>query len=276
MTLTVPFFPRLHEYAGLWLVEPGAFRMAWAAFQARDLAAHIQNAPPLPSQPFELVKGKGDKSVAVIRMVGTLMKQRSSFGGSSTIDLRRQVRQAASDPNVSGILLAIDSPGGTAAGTDDLARDVKAARRKKPVWAHVDDLGASAAYWVASQADAIYANSPTALVGSIGTIMTIYDQSAAAEREGVKAMVFSTGPLKGTGVPGAPVTEDQAAYLQGIINATQDSFDTAVRSGRGLTAAQLADVKSGAIFPAPVAQDKRLIDGIRGLDQTIAALAAAG
>lgn len=271
--LTVPNFPRLEEYASIWLMEPMAFRAYWEAAQKIDLDAHIRNAPAIQPGSYETVPARNGSSVAVVKALGTLMKQRPSLGGTSTIDLRRQIRGAAADPNISGILLTIDSPGGTVSGTDDLARDIKAARRKKPIWAHIDDLGASAAYWLASQADVVYANSPTALVGSIGTIMTIYDVSAAAERDGIRALVFATGALKGAGARGTPVTEEQAAYFQSLVNASQESFDEAVRKGRGLTAAQLQDVRSGAIYPAPLAQEKRLIDGIRSLDATIEALA---
>lgn len=276
LLIQAPVFSRIWEYAGLWLMESCAFWTQWHALSRMDLTAHIRSAAPIPSPGgFDPVKTDSGKTVAMIQVRGTLMKQRSSVGGTSTIDLRRQVRAAAADPKMSGILLAIDSPGGTVAGIDDLARDVKAARRKKPVYAHIDDMGGSAAYWVASQADAIYANSPTAMVGSIGSILTVYDMSQAAEREGVKAMVFSTGPLKGSGTPGTSVTPEQSEYFQGLVNATQEHFDAAVKKGRGLSEAQLKDVRSGAVFPAAVAQEHKLIDGIRGLESTLEALAAA-
>jgi signal peptide peptidase SppA len=222
-----------------------------------------------------MVPARDGKNVAVIRAVGTLMKQQSSMGGTSTIQLRRDIRSAAADPTVSASCSAIDSPGGTVAGTADLAADVKAARRKKPVWAHIDDLGASAAYWLASQADAVYANNPTALVGSIGTLQVVYDYSAAAEKEGVKTLVFRTGPLKGAGVPGAAVTEEQAANYQRLVNETQTHFDAAVRAGRGMTRAELDAVRTGGVFPAGEAVGLKLIDGVRPLDATLAALAGA-
>jgi ClpP class serine protease len=214
--LAVPDFPRLADYVGLWAMYPPHFLAYWHAATVTDLAAHVKAAMPRPAEPAapQMVPARGGKSVAVVRVERTLMKQRPSLGGTSSVDIRRNVRQAAANPDVSAILLAIDSPGGTVAGTDDLARDVKAARRSKPVWAFIEDLGASAAYWVASQADAVYANSPTALVGSIGTVMTVYDESKAAESVGVRPLVFSTGPLKATGEPGVPVTEEQAGYLQ--------------------------------------------------------------
>lgn len=277
-TLRVHRFARLDEFFGAWAMEPERFLAQYRLVLGSDLIAHArqQAAAPQPRSPnVELVPGKGGKSVAVVRVLGTLMKQSSSFGGTSTIQLRRDVRTAAADPNVSAILLAIDSPGGTVAGTADLANEVRQARKSKPVWAHIDDLGASAAYWVASQADAVYANTPTALVGSIGTIQTVYDLSAAAEREGVKTLVFATGPLKGAGVPGSEVTEEQRAYFQDLVDDAQAQFDAAVRAGRGMTAAQLAAVRTGGVFPAGKAVGLKLIDGVRGLDRTIDALASA-
>ncbi len=274
--LHVPHFARLDEYVGLWAIEPTAFLSLWRVAAETDLVKHVAAGPgPRPATLTTTVAGKKGQNVSVIDVKGTLMKGQPSFGGTSTVQLRREIRSAAQDQTVSGILLNIDSPGGTVAGTGDLAADIKAARKSKPVWAFVEDLGASAAYWAASQASQVYANSHTALVGSIGTVLTVYDQSAAAESAGIKTLVFATGPLKGAGTPGAPVTEEQAAHFQRIVNETQTHFDAAVMKGRNLTASQLKDVRTGGVFPAAEALDRRLIDGIRSFDQTVEALAAA-
>lgn len=272
--LTLPTFPRLHEYFGAWAYEPERFAAQLRLLRGADLARHAAAAQPERPSNVELVAARDGQSVAVIKAVGALMKQQSSLGGTSTIQLRRDVRQAAADPRVSAILLAIDSPGGTVAGTADLAAEVAAARRKKPVWAHVDDLGASAAYWVASQADLVYANSPTALVGSIGTVMTVYDASKAAEREGVEVLVFATGPLKGAGTLGSAVSDEQRAYFQKLIEDSQAHFDAAVKAGRGMSQAQLAAVRTGGVFLAGEAVGLKLIDGVRPLAKTLAELAA--
>jgi signal peptide peptidase SppA len=198
-----------------------------------------------------------------------MMKSQSSMGGTSTVQIRRDVRQAAADPNVAGILLNVDSPGGTVAGTDQLAREVKAAAGQKPVWSHVEDLGASAAYWIASQTQRITAESNNTQIGSIGTYQVLRDASVAAEREGVRTLVLSTGPLKGMGAFGAPITEAQAAHVQGLVDAAQETFDQAVQAGRRLSKAELADVRSGGVFPARAAKDKKLIDGVQSLGKTI-------
>lgn len=275
--MTDPLLPpvrtaRLSDYIGLWAMEFSHAAALADALNRCDPVALSARAPGAPSS-LEMVHGRGEKRVAVVRVVGPLMKGQSWFGGTSTVQTRRDIRAAAADASVSGILLAIDSPGGTVAGTADLAAEVKAARRKKPLWAHIDDLGASAAYWVASQADQIFANQPTAEVGNIGTVGTVVDDSKAMEAKGVKVHVFSTGPLKRVGW--GPLSDEQAAYLQAQVDGAQTHFDAAVRSGRGLTADQMAEVRSGAIYPAARAKDLRLIDGIRPLEQTLSALAAA-
>lgn len=261
--LLVPHLPWMSAPGEIWLVEPLRF---WGAYTAAASAR--------PALPMTFIAGKGGKSVAVVEARGLLMKG-SSWFGTSTRQIRENIRAAAADPNVSGVLLAIDSPGGMAAGTSDLATDVKAATRKKPVWAQIEDLGASAAYWLASQADMIFANSETTEVGSIGTYQTVYDLSGAAEREGVKVFHFATGPLKGAGAPGTVLTDVQQADFQRRVDAVQASFDAAVRSGRSMTAAQLTAVRSGGVFPAKEALALKLIDGVQGFDRTLSALASA-
>lgn len=275
LDLLTPRFARLDDFCGLWAIEPTAAATLAAMLGGMDLAAHVRQASARPqpvASTVELVQGPGDKRVAVVKALGTLMKGQSSLGGTSTIQLRRDVRLAAADPSVSGILLAVESPGGTIAGTPELAADVKAARRKKPIWAHIDDLGASAAYWVASQADAVFANHPAAAVGNVGTIQVITDVSKAMEADGVKVHVFSTGPLKAAGWRGTALTDDQAAMFQALVDDTQSHFDAAVRSARGLSGEQMKAVRTGAVFSAAQAKDLRLIDGIRPFEATLAEL----
>jgi signal peptide peptidase SppA len=280
-TLHLPALPagvRLSDYLGVWCVEPQRFLRAWHNVQALDLVAHFRASTPAPKAdaPMQLSPIADGKSIAVIPIVGEMMKGQSSLGESaSTILIRRQLRQAAADPNVVGILLAIDSPGGTVAGTADLAADVLAARKQKPVYAQIEDLGASAAYWVASQAEKVFANQATALVGSIGTYLVVDDTSAANDAQGVKTLVFRTGPLKGAGIEGSPVTDEQAAHFQQIVNDLQVHFDSAVQKARKLTDNQLAQVRSGGVFAAGEALRLKLIDGIQSLDRTREELAKA-
>lgn len=279
LPVDVPMFVRIADYIGIWAAYEPVLAALRTLAEPQALESHLQffaaATPPPPMPAAEMLAASGGKQIALIRLTGLLMKSRSSAGGTSSIEARRQIRMAAADPNVSGILLAIDSPGGTVSGTDDLAADVKAAKRMKPVYAHIDDLGASAAYWIASQADKVTANSPTALVGSIGTLQVVQDISAAADKAGVRTLVFATGALKGMGTPGTTITDEQAQHIQGLVNSVQEQFDAAVRNGRGLSAKQLADVKHGGVMTATDAKQAGLIDAIQPLGKTLAELTAA-
>lgn len=275
--LSVPRFRRLDEYGDCWAYETEKYFALLRTIQGTDWARHLEAKQESAAQPTSTLvpANKAGKSIAIIRAEGTLMKQRSSMGGTSTIDLRRDLRQATNNADVSGILLAIDSPGGTVSGTHDLAADVKAATRKKPVVAHIIDTGASAAYWFASQADAVYANAPTALVGSIGTLLTVPDDSGAAEKTGTRFHTFASSPLKAAGQPGVEMTDERKAFFQSLVNGWQSIFAAAVQSGRRLTATQMAAAATGAVFLAADAQRLKLIDGIRPIEQTITELAKA-
>jgi len=258
-----PTFARLDDWLGVWSMEPFAAQALLAAVQTIDWPAHLSRAQAMPRVEgvAETVEANG-KRVAVVTIAGTMMKSRSSTGGTSTIDARRQVRAAAADDQVGGILLRIDSPGGTVAGTDALASEVRAARRSKPVFAQVEDVGASAAYWVASQAAKVYAGTPTALVGSIGTLMVVRKESAGG------LAVFRSGPHKGAGVDGE-LTEDQAAHLQSLVDGWQAEFSRAVAAGRRLDEARMGEVATGAAWLAGRAKELGLIDGVQPVERTL-------
>lgn len=266
--LTLPMFARIDEYAGPWLISVEHFAAILQGVKLMDMRAHIEEKLE-PRAAAEINQAANGLNVAVVNVSGLLMKGRSSMGGTSTIDIRRDIRQAANNPDVAAIMLRIDSPGGTVAGTSDLAAEIQAAKKIKPVHAHIEDLGASAAYWAASQADRITANSPTALIGSIGTLQVVYDQSAAAEQQGVKTFLFATGPLKGMGTPGTKVTQEHVDHVQQLVDSIQTSFDAAVKKGRGLSSAELAAVRHGGVFTATAALDAKLIDAIQPMGKSI-------
>lgn len=91
----------------------------------------------------------------------------------------------------------------------------------------------SAAYWIGSASNRLVV-APSASVGSIGVYLAYMDQSAAAAAAGIKPVVISSGPLKGMGIPGLSLTDDQAAYLQAEVNAIAADFKAAVRKKRAL------------------------------------------
>jgi len=248
-----------------------------AQCQGMDLTAHIRTHQPESQAMYQATGGRGysvvNDGVAVLQVHGALMKFRSSLGTScSTIQLRRQLRAALNDQTVKAILLHIDSPGGTVAGTFDLVSDIREATAQKPIWSYIEDLGASGAYAVASPTQRIYAN-PTALVGSIGTYAVIQDLSGRAEKLGVKVHVVrpddGTSEFKGAGAPGTEITADQLADWQRIVTNHNGFFLREVSQGRGLGMSQAKTLATGQVWIAAEAKTKRLIDGVQSLDETI-------
>lgn len=212
--------------------------------------------------------------VAVVPVSGPLFKGGSKFGSASTVEIRRAVRQARDDPEVAGILLHVDSPGGQVSGVQELADEVRATDRVKPVHAHLDDLGASAAYWVASQARHVTANA-TAQVGSIGVVALVEDSSGAAEQEGVKVHVVATGPRKGDFAPGAAVTDDALQALREEVLDDHEHFLAAVTRGRGLRGKRLEAVTDGRTWIAAKALGLGLIDQVLSEEEAVGTLAKA-
>ncbi|MDE2472037.1 MAG: S49 family peptidase, partial [Bradyrhizobium sp.] len=270
--------PHLDQYFGVWAILEEPFRAAVARAKQINLQVHVAEtrAQQIQQQP----KAAGDRkpygmsgSVAVIEMSGELMKFASSLSsGTGTVAVRRQVRAAAADEDVGAIVLRIDSPGGTVSGTQDLADDVAAAAAKKPVYAFIEDLGASAAYWVASQASKIFAANATTIVGSIGTFAVIEDQSGAAAMEGVKVHVIRAGEFKGGTVAGAPVEQKTLAWWQEMVDALNEQFVRGVAKGRGLTLTRVRELADGRAHVGQAAAALGLVDGIQSFDETLSQL----
>ena len=218
-----------------------------------------------PGDPMYHLTAEG---VAVLELTGAMQKGRSKFGGVSTVDQRRYLRAAVADRDVKTILLVIDSPGGTVAGTQSLADDVRAADAIKPVLAHFEDLGASAAYWTGSQARRVSANR-TAMVGSLGTFGVIEDSSGRAAAEGVVVHVISTGPHKGAFIDGAPVKPEQLQEYQRMVDALNEEFIKAVAGGRRVSVESARKLFDGRVHLAAEAKELLLIDAVESLDSAL-------
>ena len=212
--------------------------------------------------------------VAIVQIEGPMQKQDAwSMEGTSTVRTRRALRRALRDEAVESILLLIDSPGGQVSGTHELAMDVRKAASQVPVYAYCEDCCCSAAYYVASQANLVYA-SPGALVGSIGVYATLYDLSKAAEAQGVIVHVVKDGEEKGDFTPGTPVTSEQLARMQQIVDFYGTQFRKAVSETRfpGQPLAKGVSPAKGDVFLGAEARRVGLVDGVTSLDNVLAAM----
>ncbi len=273
------------QHFGPWAIEPRWFAQAVAAVKDGSLKprASEDGNPPEPPRDDVVYEIVGDQikvlywrkdGVALVPITDQITKGDSSFGGCSSVRTRRAMRMAANDDAIRGIMLLIDSPGGTCAGTGDLAADVRAAGEKKPVHAYIEDQGCSAAYWIASQAAKVSANA-TGMIGSIGTFTYLEDSSGMYEMAGVKVHLVSTGQFKGAWVDGLPISDEYIATVQQEVDDLNSHFLAGVLSGRagaGMTSEGLAAIADGRTWIASKAKELRLIDEVSTLDAAMAAL----
>jgi len=215
---------------------------------------------------------------AVIPVAGILAKHShmvndiSTPRGTSIEQLNEQIDAALADRQVTSILLHIESPGGSIDGLADFAQKVYEAGFIKPVVAYADDIAASAAYWIGSQASAFYANQ-TAEVGSIGVYTLYLDSSERAKQMGLKFHIIRSGPNKGVGAGGVEITDENLAVIQEAIDEFYEIFLNAVMRGRGgrLDAERLRELADGRTYVAASAAREGLIDGVMNIEQLMAA-----
>lgn len=237
----------------LWSIEEQRAEGYLAMIVSAD-----RTEPEAVSHPYVVEDG-----IAHFVLEGPVTRKPSShqsfFGGYSSTLLRRSLMNADRDKSVSGIMLSIDSPGGEATGIPALAQTIR--DLKKPVVAYVDGLAASAAYWIASQADEIVA-SPMSEVGNIGCYAVINDTSEMYRKDGVKVNVVRSGPYKGVGVRGSEVTEDHLSDIQRQVDTIHAAFVGSVREGRAMSENRANDLSDGRIFFSEEAKGHNLIDRI--------------
>lgn len=270
---TVPYF---EQFFGVWAMREQDLVVQSELFRGLDIGLHLKSqGPKLAKDAANTYAYEVNSSgVATLMIAGPLMKQVSSMSANtSTVEARRALRAAVADDFVQAIVLRIDSPGGTVAGTKELADDIAAANRKKPVIAYVEDLGASAAYWIASQSREIAANA-TALVGSIGTYGVVQDMSAMAAASGIKVHVVRAGKFKGMGVPGTEVTAGHLEEMSRTVNALNSFFLNAVAAGRKMSDEQVAALADGRTHIASEAMRLGLIDAVEDYDAFLARVTA--
>ncbi|HYF48871.1 MAG TPA: S49 family peptidase [Planctomycetota bacterium] len=211
------------------------------------------------------------QGVALLGIFGPTFK--GGYGGAYMCQsmLRADIRQAANDPNVKSLLIILDTPGGSVAGTRDLHDEIRAADKKKPVFAFAEDCCCSAGMWIASAARTLYVNSTTATVGSVGIIASVIDSSVLYQVYGIRVIPIITGEHKATGMEGVPVSDRQIAHLQSIVDGLYAQMAGDISRGRGISRATL-DGFEAKTFTGKDAVRNGLADGIKSLDATYAEL----
>lgn len=215
------------------------------------------------------------EKVAVIPLRGMITPRGTLlgalFGGDRGLQgFRATLARAAQDEQVTSILLHIDSPGGLIDLVPETAADIRAARELKPVVAMANTMAASAAYWLASQANEIVVT-PSGRVGSVGVFSIHEDISGLLEKEGVDLTFIQAGKFKTEGNPYEPLSDDAKAAMQERIDEVYGMFVADVAKGRGVSPEMVRkDFGEGRMVSPRAAEKAGMVDRIATLEDTAA------
>lgn len=215
-------------------------------------------------------------NIAILPLFGTIFPRANMMtevsGATSAEIFGKKFDELVNDPEVSAIVMDVDSPGGQVAGIEELSQKIYQARGKKPVVAIANHDMDSAAYWIGTAADEVVIT-PSGEVGSIGVFAAHWDESAALEMEGLKLTLISEGKYKTEGNPFQPLTEEAHAFIQGLVSEAYDAFVKAVARNRGRSVEVVRnDFGQGRVVGARQAVSLGMADRIATLDEMVGQL----
>jgi ClpP class serine protease len=279
---------------GRWFIEPryamGYLPVAVRLLRGEPLVqADGEDLKRMAGSRFADTEGKSvrvldpywDSDVNMEELSGTVaidiygpIRKWGGFSSAGTVRIERMIKQLDRNPNVTGIILNIESGGGSVNGLVELTSAIRAT--STPVGAYVDDLAASAAYWIASSADIIFANNTLAEIGSIGVYTTMADMRGYFEKQGVKVEeIYSSLSSEKNGTYRAWLDGDSKPLIADL-DLYASAFITAVKENRTGKYRQDENINpfKGALYHAPEAIEAGLIDGIGTMEELAQELAA--
>lgn len=264
---------------GPWAVQPDRLPFIRAALVS---AARGTAEPPETTRSARSTSAvtsatrrrQGDSSaIAVLPFYGVGVQRADALGEAlgllSLARFTQAFRAALADDSVGGILIDVDSPGGSVYGVAELAEEIYRARTRKPIAAIANSLAASGAYWVASAAREFYVT-PGGEVGSIGVVTAHQDVSKALGKAGIETTLIAAGKYKTEGNPFEPLGADARQHVQSRVDDYYRMFVGAVAKHRGVTeSAVRTGFGRGRLLDAQHAKREGMVDDIATIDEVV-------
>ncbi|OPX21753.1 MAG: hypothetical protein B1H03_06015 [Planctomycetales bacterium 4484_113] len=215
--------------------------------------------------------GRGDR-VALIYVEGSIVGDMQ--GGSSllsgllasSVETVRRLEAARKAPSIKAVVLRVNSPGGSAAASQEIYAEIEKVKQDKPVVVSMGDLAASGGYYISSAATKIYAN-PATLTGSIGVIFSGLEFSGLMEKWGIASQTVTAGEYKDIASMYRKMTPGEREMLQKLVDQVHAQFIAAVVQGRGMDEAEVRKLATGMIMTGEQAKAAGLVDELGGLHE---------
>jgi protease IV len=213
---------------------------------------------------FGKKESKPEKYTALVELTGVIASDKQA----SADNVMAGLQDAFKDKRTQGVILRINSPGGSpveAGHINDEIRRLRAKYPKIPLYAVVEDICASGGYYVAVAADRIYVNKAS-IIGSIGVLMDGFGFTGTMEKLGVERRLLAAGKNKGFLDPFSPILESQREHAEEMLKQIHQQFITVVKQGRGDRLKETPDMFSGLLWTGQTSIEMGLTDALGGID----------
>ena len=264
-------FSEVKDIVSLGFVDSAMYRNEMTAFFKEQFGedfkmVSIKQMKNVPStEKFSMNK------VAVLYATGQI--DSGSEGEMNSEDIVKELNKLADDDNVKAVVLRVNSPGGSAFGSEQMWFAAKQLRAKKPLIVSMSDYAASGGYYMSCIADTIVAQ-PTTLTGSIGIFGMFPNFAGIADKIGVNFSTVKTNEIADLGNTMRPMTDSERAIIQNHINRGYELFISRCAEGRNTSNDEIKLVAEGRVWTGSDALPLGLVDVLGGLDDAIAIAAA--
>ncbi len=236
--------------------DHGSFRQIW---QGEYLKA-IDRSPELAASVVNEAKAAEERYLALVHVQGEIVDGDGEAGQAGGSLIRSLIEDATRDKNVAGLLLRVDSPGGSVSASEEIRRAlIEFQKTERPVVVSMGNVAASGGYWVSMNADKIIA-SPSTITGSIGVFGLVPTAEKALDKLGVSADGTGTTVWAGSMSLARPLSSHARAALELIVKHDYGMFINSVAEAREMTPEAVEDVASGQVWSGAQALDRGLVD----------------
>ncbi|MDJ0581783.1 signal peptide peptidase SppA [Crocosphaera sp.] len=209
-----------------------------------------------------------NNKIAVVYLEGSIVDgvgTREQIGGSRFAKILRKIRE---DEQIKAVVIRINSPGGSATGSDIILREIQLIQETKPVIISMGNVAASGGYWIATGGEHIFAQ-PNTITGSIGVFGLLFNIQEISNNNGITWDVVKTANFADLGTATRPKTEQELAIYQKSVNRVYDFFLEKVATSRNLSKEKVASIAQGRVWSGKTAKSIGLVDSFGGLNAAI-------
>jgi protease-4 len=212
-----------------------------------------------------------DGNVAVIGITGTIVADKDTDflfeDVTSSDEIRKLIRKADKNDKIKAIIFKINSPGGSAVASEEIANEIKKINKTTVAW--IREIGTSGAYWIASSTDHIIANRMS-ITGSIGVIASYLGFSGFLAEHNVTYERLVAGNLKDMGIPFKELTAKERTLFEKSLDSIHDYFIEEIAQNRNLNKNEVKKIATGAFYIGAKAKELGLVDELGSRDEVIA------